>query len=132
MFPDLHPYRLESSVKSLGILRYDHILGETNATCRYAGHNRNMPHIPGYSMVYAVSSVNSVSAGGDRNHNFLQFPIFQVGYPNFIMVEYQVGRTTLHRLIHIAYRFFKKDSQNLQTRFFLWETFLFGQLGNMT
>jgi hypothetical protein len=119
LLPNLHPGCLESLVKSRGILRWNHIRRKTRATCEDARRNRNGFHVPRYSMV------NVVSADRDRNHNFLRFSIFPLGYTNFIKIKYQVSRTALEGFMHAAHRFFEEDSRDLQTRLFLWRPFLF-------
>jgi hypothetical protein len=83
MLPNLRPGCLESPVKSQGILRYNHGRGKARVTCGDARHNRNVFQVPRYSMG------NVASTDADRNHNFLRFSIFPVGYPNFIKIKYK-------------------------------------------
>jgi hypothetical protein len=52
--------------------------------------------------------MNRIERGGSRNHQLLRGPGFPVGYPDFISIEYQIGWTTLDRIMPAAYSLITK------------------------
>jgi hypothetical protein len=93
-------------------LRGHHIWSKTLSPCRYTRDNWYVFEVPRYTLM------NRLTIGGYRNHHPLRFAILPIRSHHFVQIEHQVGGTQMDSFFHCLYALIKKDSWNLQPRFF--------------